>query len=98
MSQVFALAKRHLRYPTCLVDRLLPEFVAKAVLVDGDQAEAARREGIAENGVHACCHSRRPSGDLAQDEIARFGILQVADREFAPLLLLYRCQPEAFTL
>ena len=95
MRQVLALAERQLRHAMRLVDRLLREFVAQAVLVDRDQAEAARRERIAEHRIDPRVHPRRAPGDLAQHQVAGLGVLQVADREFAPLLLVDRRQPEA---
>ena len=98
MREVLAFAERLLRHPVRLVDRLLREFVAKAVLVDRDQAEAARRERIAEHGVDARAHARRTAGDFAQHEVARLGVLQVADEQLAPLLLVDRRQPEALAL
>ncbi len=98
MRQVLALAELLLRHPMRLVDRLLPEFVAQAVLVDRDQAEAARRERVAEHRIDAGGHARRPARDFAQHEVAGLGVLQVADRQLAPLLLLDRSQPEALAL
>ncbi len=41
-------------------------------------------------------HARRPSGDFAQDEIARLGVLQIGNRQLAPLFLLDGSKPEAF--
>ena len=77
MRQVLALAELLLRHAMRLVDRLLPEFVAQAVLVDGDEAEAARRERVAEHGIDPRRHARRPSRDFAQHEVARLRVLQV---------------------
>ena len=53
MRQVLALAERLLGNAVRFVDRLLREFMPKAVLVDRDQAEAARRERIAEHRIDA---------------------------------------------
>src|SRR5947208_29520 len=65
MREVLALAQRQLRHAMRFVDRLLREFVAQSVLVDRDQAEAARRERVAEHRVHAGAGARRPTGHLA---------------------------------
>ena len=43
-------------------------------------------------------HPRRAAGDLAQHEVAGFGVLQLADRQLAPLFLVDRRQPEALAL
>src|SRR5689334_12233295 len=80
------------------VDGLLREFVAEAVLVDGDEREAARCERVAEHRVDASADPRRAAGDLAQDQVAGFGVFQVMDCELAPLALVDRRQPEAVTV
>ena len=71
MRQVLALAERLLRHAVRLVDRLLRELVPEAMLVDRDQAEAARRERIAEHRIDPRADPRRPPGDFAQHQIAR---------------------------
>ena len=63
------------------------------VLVDRDQAEAARREGIAEDRLHPRGEARRAAGLLCENEIARRGAVQVGDGKLAPLLLLDGPQP-----
>ena len=44
---------------------------AQAMLVDRDQAEAARRERIAEHRIDARADPRRPAADFAQHQVAR---------------------------
>src|SRR4051794_8016534 len=68
------------------------------MLVDRDEAEAARRERIAEHGIDACIDPRRTAADLAQHQVADLGILQLADGEFATLFLVDGRQPEALAL
>ncbi len=98
VREVLAFAERQLRHPVRLGDRLLGELVAKAMLVDGDQAEAARGERIAEHRVNAGAYARRTSGDFAQHEVAGFRVFDVADEQFAPLALVHRRQPEPLAL
>ena len=69
-----------------------------AVLVDGDQAEAARRERIAEHFGDPGGEARRPADLLGEDEVARLRLAEVGDGQLAPLLLLDRPQPEALRL
>ena len=68
------------------------------VLVDRDQAEAARRERIAEHRVDTRADARRTTAHFAQDEIARLGILEVTDEQFAPLALVDRRKPGALAV
>ena len=80
------------------VDRFLREFVAETVLVDRDQREAARRERVAKHRVDPRADPRRAARHLAQHEVAGFGVLQLLDRELAPLALVDRGQPEALAI
>ncbi len=63
--------------------------------MDGDQAEAARRERIAEDRIDPRRRARRAARRLGQHQVARLGILQVRNRKLAPLLLVDRGQIEA---
>ena len=67
----------------------------QAVLVDRDEAEAARRERVAEHGFDARAYPRGATAHFAQHKIADFGVLQVVNCELAPLALVDRRQPEA---
>ena len=99
MRQVLALAQRQLR--TRRAPRRSPRArnsCAQPVLVDRDQAEAARRERIAEHRIDPRRHPRPPPRDLAQHQVAGLRVLQLADRQLAPLLLLDRGQPEPLAL
>jgi hypothetical protein len=78
-----------------LVDRLLGEFVAQAMLVDRDQREAARGERVAEHRIDPRADPRRPAGDFAQYQVADRGILELENRELAPFALVDRRQPPA---
>ena len=98
VRQVLALAQRQLRDAVRLVDRFVREFGAQPVLVDRDQREAARRERVAEHGVDPRRDPRRAAAHLAQHEVADLGVLQLGDRELAPLFLVDRRQPEALAL
>src|SRR4051794_26183750 len=98
MRQVFALAERLLRDAVCFLDRLLREFMAEPVLVDGDEAEAARSEWIAEHRIHARANAWRTARDFAQHEVAGLGVFDVADEQLAPLALVDRREPEPLAL
>ena len=63
-----------LRHPMRLFDGFLGELVAKAVLVDRDEAEASWSEGIAEHRIDPCAdaggrpvtsHSTRSPGSAS---------------------------------
>src|ERR1041385_348809 len=60
-----------------------------------DEAEALGSERIAENRVDAGAHPAAAAGDLAQCQVARFSVGDVADGKLSPLLLLDGSQPEA---
>ncbi len=79
MRQVFPLAERQLGHAMRLVDRFLREFMAEPMLVDRDQAEAARRERIAEHRIDPRPHPRRPAADFAQHQIAGLGVLDIGE-------------------
>src|SRR3954447_15479626 len=98
MRQVFALAERLLRDAVCFLDRLLREFMAEPVLVDGDEAEAARSEWIAEHRIHARANAWRTARDFAQHEIARLGVFDVADEQLAAFALVHGREPEPLAL
>ena len=70
MRQVLALAQRLLGHTVRLVDRLLLELMPQPVLVDRDQAEAARRERVAEHRIDPRRDPRRPPRRLAQHQVA----------------------------
>ena len=74
---------------TCLASTIasVRNSSRRPMLVDRDQAEAARRERIAEHRVDPRGHARRPARRLGQDQVARLGVLEVGDRQLAPLLL-----------
>src|SRR5689334_7980574 len=97
MSQVLARGpgfERKLRHAMRLVYRFLAKFVRQGMFVDGDQAEAARRERIPEHRIDPYRHSRRPSAHFAQHEVAGLGVLQLADVELTPFLLVDWREPE----
>src|SRR5205085_12353676 len=73
----------------------LVKVVPEPMLVDRDEAEAARRKRIAEHRVDAGRNARRPARHLAQHEVAHIGVLQIYDRKLAALALVDRRQPEA---
>ncbi len=98
MRQVLALPQRLLRHAVRLVDRFLGEFGAKPMLVDRDEAEAARSERITQDRVDPCADPRRAATNLAQHQVAGLGVLQFGDQQLAPLLLVDRRQPEALSL
>ena len=99
MRQVLALAERLLRDPLRLVDRLLRGIRARRPCL----WIAIRLKLRGANGSPSTASTRavtrggRPD-DFAQDEVARLGVLEVGDRQLAPLLLVDRRQPEALAL
>jgi hypothetical protein len=58
------------------------------MLVDRDQAEAARSKRIAEDRAHPRADFRRPPGDFAQHQVAGLRILQIDDGKLPAILLL----------
>src|SRR5215213_10249750 len=94
MRQVLALAERLLGHAVRLIDGFLRELVPEAMLVDCNQAEAARRERIAKHGIHAGTDPWWPAGHLAQDEITGLRVLEVADEQLAAFALVDRRKPE----
>ena len=66
--------------------------------MDRDQAEALRRERIAEHRIDARADPPAAARDLAQHQIAGLAVRDVADGQLAALLLLDRSQPEARAL
>ena len=71
MGKIFALAEREFRNALRLGQNPVRKGVRNAVLVDGDEAEAARSERIAEDGIDPRRHARRSSRDFAQHQVAR---------------------------
>src|SRR5215213_2537226 len=98
MRQVLALAERLLGHAVRLIDGLLRKLVPEAMLVDCNQAEAARRERIAEHGIDAGTDPRRPSRHFAQHEVTGLCVLDVADEQLAPFALVDRRKPETLAL
>ncbi len=98
VGQVLALAEWLVRDPLGFFDRLGAEGVGQAVLVDGDEAEAARRKGVAEDRVDPGGDPWRAPGRLGEDEVADLRVLEVADHELAPLALVDRRQEVARAL
>src|SRR5262249_37002984 len=94
VGQTLALAEIGTRRPLRLFQNRVREFVRYAVLVDGDQAEAARCERIAENGIHPGADPRRSTGLFRKHQVTRNGLAQVRQWQLAPLLLVDGLQPE----
>ena len=90
MREILALAKLLLRHAVRLVDSLLGKLVPEPMLVNGDQAEASRGEGIAKHGVDPRADPRRSACHFAQHEVAGFRVLQIANEQLAPLALVDR--------
>src|SRR5438094_4709290 len=65
-----------------------------AMLVDRDQAEAARRERIAQYRIHARAKPRRPPGLFGQHQIAGRRLADVRNRQLASFLLVDWTKPE----
>ena len=70
------------------------EDMRDAMLVDRDQAEAARGEGIAQNVGDARADPRRAAGRLGQDQVALLRGADVADRRILADALVDRAQPQ----
>jgi hypothetical protein len=94
VGEVFTVAELLLGDALRFLQHMVGKLVGDAVLVDRDQAEAARREGIAEDFGDAGGEARRATGFLGEDEIAGLGLAHVGDGQFAAFLLLHRAQPE----
>ena len=67
------------------------------MLVDRDQAEAARGERVTEDCIDSRGHSRRATRGLGQHQVADLGIIQIRDHELAPLALVDRGEVVAAT-
>jgi hypothetical protein len=93
-----ARSERLFRHAFRLLDHMVREFMRDTMLVDGDQAEAARRERVAEHLRDARGETRRPADLLGQDQIPDLGGAELGDGELAPFLLLDRPQPMALAL
>ena len=92
------LAKRQPGDPVRLLHHIVAKLMGQAVLVDRDQAETARGEGIAEDRVDLDGDPGRPAGRFADDEIAGAGSVQVGNRKLAAFALVDGLEPVAVTL
>ena len=65
----------------------------QAEFVDGNQAERARREGIAQYLTDFGCNARRAASLFREHEIAFACLTQIGNHRFAPFTLVNRAQP-----
>jgi hypothetical protein len=81
MGEVLALvrAERFAGGDLGLLQHILREDMRNAMLVDGDQAEGARRQRIAQHHRHPHPRARRFADRLSEDQLAFLGTAQIGD-------------------
>ena len=96
VTQILALVlmQRQGRDDQRIILHPVAKDVGNAMFVNGDQAEAARRKGIAQYIRHPRGHARRPAMRLGQHQVAGTRIARIADRRVLANTLVDRTQPQ----